>query len=80
MISTTHKLKVNSLIDEIISHIDSQMNQYILEIPYSKYDIVNHIYKDMIVLEETGEDTIVKLKIKCTKIQFESIHFKLKNP
>jgi len=80
MISVEKKLKINNLIDSITDIIETQLHTYKIEIPYSSYDVLNYLHKNMNVIKEVHKKDKVSISVKCSKHQYLSFLKQNKNP
>ena len=80
MISAEKKLKINNLIDSIVTIIESDLNTYNVKISYGNYDLLHYLHKNMHVIKEKHTKTNVDVMFKCTEYQYRSFIKKNKNP
>ena len=73
MISTTKKLKINTLIDALDSIINTEMNQYEIILNYSDIQTINEIYKRAVKIKKVADYNNITFSFTATKEDFKII-------
>ena len=77
MISTIKDLRIDELIDKIDEIVTSGYREYKIIIPYNRTSLLDEIYKNTLVLNQTNKLKHMILKVQCSRSFYTKIKQKL---